>query len=146
MSDSIVSTKNVWPYYDKSNVQRAATGKNNELGKDQFLKILMTQMQNQDPTQPLQDKEFIAQMAQFTSVEQLTNMNSEMKLLRQSLGFASGLIGKNVTWSSDTGNTTIQSGIVDSIVMKHGEQLVKIGGEEVPLSKISEISNPEASQ
>ncbi|CAG7623579.1 flagellar hook assembly protein FlgD [Paenibacillus allorhizosphaerae] len=145
MADSIISTKNVWPYYDKSNVQRAANGKTNELGKDQFLKILMTQMQNQDPTQPLQDKEFIAQMAQFTSVEQLTNMNAEMKLLRQSLGFASGLIGKNVTWSEKDDATT-QSGIVESIVMKNGEQLVKIGAEEVPLSKISEISNPEASQ
>ena len=80
---------------------------NNTLGKDDFLKILITQLQNQDPTQPLQDKEFIAQMAQFTSVEQLTNMSSEMKLMRQSLGFVSGL-----NWEIDYMDCQeIQSGV-----------------------------------
>lgn len=144
MANSNVSTQNVWPYYSQSNVQRTGTGNNNNLGKDEFLKILITQLKNQDPTQPLQDKDFIAQMAQFTSVEQLTNMNSEMKLLRQSLGIASGLIGKNVSWSStdSKGTTQTKTGIVDSITLKNGEQFVKVNGEEVSLDTISQISNP----
>ncbi|MEW9697718.1 flagellar hook capping FlgD N-terminal domain-containing protein [Paenibacillus sp. SI8] len=115
----------------------------NTLGKDDFLKILITQLQNQDPTQPLQDKEFIAQMAQFTSVEQLTNMASEMKLMRQSLGFVSGLIGKSITYTTtdSSGATLEKTGIVDSITFKDGNQYASVKGEEISLDKLSKIEN-----
>ena len=49
------------------------------LGKDDFLKILMTQLQNQDPLNPMQDKDFVAQMATFSSLEQMTNMNDTLQ-------------------------------------------------------------------
>lgn len=116
---------------------------NNALGKDDFLKILITQLQNQDPTQPLQDKEFIAQMAQFTSVEQLTNMAGEMKLMRQSLGFVSGLIGKSITWdeTDSTGATVEQSGVVDSITFKDGNQFATVKGVEISLDKLKKIED-----
>jgi flagellar basal-body rod modification protein FlgD len=119
------------------------TSGNGNLGKDEFLKILIAQLKNQDPTQPLQDKEFIAQMAQFTSVEQLTNMAGEMKTLRQSLGFASGLIGKIVSWEGrgESGNSEIRTGIVDSITFKNGEQFANVEGEEISLSKLVKIEN-----
>jgi flagellar basal-body rod modification protein FlgD len=115
----------------------------NALGKDEFLKILITQLQNQDPTQPLQDKEFIAQMAQFTSVEQLTNISSEMKLMRQSIGFVSGLIGKSITYSTtdSSGASVVKSGIVDSITFKDGNQYANVKGEEISLDKLSKIEN-----
>ncbi|BFT73070.1 flagellar hook capping FlgD N-terminal domain-containing protein [Paenibacillus sp. P36] len=116
---------------------------NNTLGKDDFLKILITQLQNQDPTQPLQDKEFIAQMAQFTSVEQLTNMAGEMKLMRQSLGFVSGLIGKSITWdeTDSTGATVENSGVVDSITFKDGNQFANVKGVEISLDKLKKIED-----
>ncbi|MEK8130228.1 flagellar hook capping FlgD N-terminal domain-containing protein [Paenibacillus filicis] len=145
MADSNISTKNIWPYYSKPNVDKTPNAKDaNNLGKDAFLKVLMTQLSNQDPTQPLQDKEFIAQMAQFTSVEQLSNMANEMKQLRQSLGFASGLIGKEIAWSyEDKDNVThTRSGIVESITVKKGEQFAKVNGEDIALTNISQIKNP----
>ncbi len=72
-----------------------------ELDKDDFLKLLMTQMQNQDPANPMEDKEFIAQMAQFSSLEQLTNMNSNIEYMandnaQEQMVSAVSFIGKDV--------------------------------------------------
>lgn len=53
---------------------------NNKLDKDAFLRLLTTQLSNQDPLNPMEDKDFIAQMAQFSSLEQLQNMNETMQL------------------------------------------------------------------
>ncbi len=70
----------------------------NELGQDEFLKILITQLTNQDPTSPMEDREFIAQMAQFSTLEQMTNMSDEFARLGQMLssGQAVSLLGKSV--------------------------------------------------
>ena len=68
------------------------------LGKDDFLKLLITQLSYQDPTAPMQDKEFIAQMAQFSTLEQMTSMSADFAKLTAMLSGseASGALGKNV--------------------------------------------------
>ena len=78
------------------------TAKNDVLGKDAFLKLLVTQLQNQDPLNPLDDKEFIAQLAQFSSLEQMTNISSGItslteKTAQQDMLSAVNYIGKEVT-------------------------------------------------
>lgn len=143
MASDSVSTRNVWPYYDKSNVQTAAAKKKDEtLGKDDFLRILVTQLRNQDPMQPLQDSDFIAQMAQFTSVEQLMNMSNEMTMLRQNLGMASSLIGKDIAWYdyTETGEMVPYSGQVESILIKDSVQYAIVGDSQIPLDKIVSIA------
>jgi flagellar basal-body rod modification protein FlgD len=69
-----------------------------ELDKDDFLKILITQLQHQDPTNPMEDREFISQMAQFSSLEQMTNMASSFGKLSGVLASseAQSMLGKNV--------------------------------------------------
>lgn len=76
----------------------AASGGNQQLGRDDFLKILLTQLQNQDPTNPMEDKEFIAQMAQFSSLEQMTNMAQGFQELNNVLSSsrALGVLGRTV--------------------------------------------------
>ena len=54
---------------------------NSGMGKDEFLKLLTTQLQNQDPMNPLQNHEFVAQLAQFSSLEQLTSANTSLESL-----------------------------------------------------------------
>ncbi|WP_201713793.1 flagellar hook assembly protein FlgD [Rossellomorea arthrocnemi] len=73
------------------------------LGKDDFLKILMTQLQNQDPLNPMQDKDFIAQMATFSSLEQMTNLTQTMEKFvdnqsQTQLISYNQFVGKQVTW------------------------------------------------
>lgn len=88
--------------YLSSQQQVKNTG-SNILGKDDFLKILMVQLQNQDPTSPMEDREFIAQMAQFSSLEQMTNMSTALQSFvstqeQSNLISYNQFIGKEVNW------------------------------------------------
>lgn len=80
----------------------------NAMGKEDFLMLLVTQLQHQDPLNPMENSEFVSQLAQFSSLEQLTNVNKNLEVLQMyqnSLNNAQavGMIGKNVMAS---GNTT----------------------------------------
>ena len=84
------------------------------LGKDDFLKILITQLSYQDPTAPMQDKEFIAQMAQFSTLEQMTGMARDFARLTEiiSSSEASSALGKSVELFM--GDRTVQ-GVVQAV-------------------------------
>lgn len=138
---STTGTTNIWPHYAKANVQTAARKPTTELGKDQFLQILVTQLRNQDPMQPMQDKDFIAQMAQFSALEQTMNMATQLTALRQSAGLSAGLIGKTVGWVETTADgVTNMSGVVDSIVRRDGIQYVRVGSQEIKIDDLLIIS------
>lgn len=140
---SNVGFSNVEPGHTRSN-SKDKTVPGGELGKDEFLKILVAQLRYQDPLQPMQDREFISQMAQFTSLEQLMNINSQLNQLSQSLGAASSLIGKQISWMVlPEGGTQYQmeSGLVESIIVRDGLTYAKVGVNEVPLNEIVKIEN-----
>lgn len=90
-------------YFLPTETVKRQTTSNDSLGKDAFLKILFAQLQNQDPLSPMDDKEFIGQMATFSSLEQLTNMNQTLEKFVESASQAnliafSEFVGKEVTW------------------------------------------------
>lgn len=134
-----------WPNYSTANVKAAARNTSKELGKDDFLKILITQLQNQDPSEPMQDKDFIAQMAQFSALEQTTNMATQLQSLRYSPGMVSSVLGMNVQWlgTDSQGNAVTKSGIVTSVVTRDGVPYAKVGTEEIGLDKLTSISLPD---
>ncbi len=99
------------------------TGRNvsNTLGKDDFLKLLVVQLENQDPTKPLEDKEFISQMAQFSSLEQMTSMNKTLSSLisNYKLNLSYSLLGKQVE-VLDRATGEQSSGVVSEITFSSG--------------------------
>src|SRR5437764_1210129 len=81
---------------------------NSKLGQQEFLKLLITQLTNQDPLSPEDDKEFLAQMAQFSSVEGITNINSSLDNSQ-----AASLLGKTVDAQITTDGSPVSvSGVV----------------------------------
>lgn len=107
------------------------------LDKNDFLKILLTQLTHQDPTKPMEDKEFIAQMAQFSTLEQMTNMSEEFEKLRSlfSVNQAYQMLGQTVEIAD--GEQTI-TGVVEEIVGREFPQVL-INGTYYDFSKIVKV-------
>jgi flagellar basal-body rod modification protein FlgD len=107
------------------------------LDRDDFLKLLITQLQHQDPTSPVEDKDFIAQMAQFSSLEQMTNMSTGFQKLSGLLASseASQVLGKTVEIRD---GENLVRGTVDKVV--RGENpLIGVNGSIYDFSQIESI-------
>ncbi len=117
----------------------------NELGKDDFLKLLITQLQHQDPLEPMEDQDFIAQIAQFSSLEQMQNLNSSFSY---SLGFS--LMGKYISalvTDEETGEVSLVEGEVSAVRSESGEVYLVVDGEDVPIDNIANVSEtPQGSE
>ncbi len=103
---------------------------NQILGKDDFLKLMVAQMKNQDPMNPADDKDNIAQMAQFSSLEQITNLASATQELatRMSLTQNVGLLGHDVTYTKADG--TAGTGKVDGLdLTADGSATLSVAGQ-----------------
>ena len=119
-----------------------------ELDRDAFMQLLVSQLQNQAPLEPVQNEDFVAQLATFSSLEQLEGLNDGMTgllLLEQGgqitaqLAEGSSLIGKQVGWydpSTEIGGT----GVVDSVKVVDDLTTVTVGGQDIPLYWIEEVA------
>lgn len=112
-----------------------------ELGKDAFLKLLITQLKYQNPLEPMEDQDFIAQIAQFSALEQMQNLNQSFSY---SMGFS--LLGKYITATvtdESTGQVRYVSGEVTSVKSQAGKVYLVVGDYDVPLDNITYVSrNP----
>lgn len=123
-------------YFNKANSTASRTT-SSELGKDDFLKLLITQLQNQDPTNPMEDTEFISQMAQFSSLEQMTNMSTSFSKLASVLNSqeATGIIGRNV--ELNIGDTTTK-GVVEAATRGDNPQIM-VNGMYYSLDQVAAV-------
>lgn len=116
-----------------------------KLGKDDFLKILITQLQNQDPLKPMEDREFISQMANFSALEQMTNLNAVMTNFikqqnQQSILQYSEMIGKEVGYKNENGEELFQT--VESVRFNGSEVVLQLEGNvEIPSTSVFQIRN-----
>ena len=120
---------------DKNEPSTVAGG---ELNKEAFLQLLVAQMQYQDPLEPTDNTEYISQLANFSSLEQMQNMNESMKNMSMAsdLQRAANLVGQFATIRE--GEQNIVTGKVDSVEYKDGTAYVSIGGKSYELSKVAE--------
>ncbi|UPW84139.1 flagellar hook assembly protein FlgD [Lysinibacillus sp. Ag94] len=158
MADTTTNTKPVNTnvtedlYYSNYKKPTKQTG-NSELGKDAFLQLLITQLQHQDPTNPMDDREFISQMAQFSSLEQMQNMTKAMGSLlasqqqTQLMNYTS-FVGKEVKWHEltdkldDKGKPVINegTGTIKSVKFVEGNAVFELAdGKELTPGNISAI-------
>lgn len=138
----------------------------NELGKYEFLKILAAELQYQNPVEPMNSRDFITQLAQFTVLEQTQNMAQNMEEMGENFGElaenlqayldnqasltssllvmqSGGLIGKQVVAEVDKSSI---EGIVEAVKIRNSLPYAVVGGIEVPVSSIKEIQAVPASE
>ena len=110
------------------------------VNKDEFLRLFVAQLKNQSPLDPLKGHEFIAQLAQFSSVEQLTNLNTSFAntLKFQQLTGGSEFIGKKATYVDPVVGGDAE-GVIQGAITLDGSISVVIQDREVPLSNITGI-------
>ena len=131
-----LAVDNAVNFYNRANVQNGRKS-SHELGKDDFLTLLVTQLQNQDPTEPMENTEFISQMAQFSSLEQMTNMSNSFGKLASYItsSEATSTLGKKV--ELNIGDTTTV-GTVDGVSRGENPQIL-VNGMYYTMDKIAAI-------
>jgi len=109
------------------------------LGKDDFLKLLVTQLQNQDPTNPTDSSQFMSQLAQFSSLEQETNISQSVDGLASTDSVTQGLdlLGRQITYNGSDGKPA--SGTVDSVAITSNGVTLDVGGVSVQPSDITNV-------
>lgn len=138
MTDAIKTDSSSYQLPEKSQVPT-----NKAMDKDMFMKILIAQLSNQDPTAPMEDKDFIAQMAQFSSLEQMQAIGKTMDtmVLNQhatALLSYSNLIGKKVSYEAES-KTTDASGAEQTTTVEETASVVSVKRDG--LDVMAELSN-----
>lgn len=105
-------------------------GANSTLNQNDFLKLLVSQIQYQDPLNPKSNTDMAAQMAQFTSLSQATASSSSLSMLQ-----ANSLIGSSVTVQIDSKNST--SGLVSGVTLVNGQPQILINGQHYQMSQVT---------
>jgi len=126
--------------------QTPAAETQNDLDKESFLLLLVKQLANQDPLDPMSNEEFVNQLATFSSLEQQINLNDsfEQFLSFQQLTQATTLLGKEVICLVDTAEGIVSvTGTVEQVMSVDGQALLILSdGSEVFLSSVVSIENP----
>jgi flagellar basal-body rod modification protein FlgD len=110
-----------------------------QLGKEAFLSLLVAQLKYQDPSNPTDSSQFMAQTAQFAMVEKMEAVvESQTQLLASSqVQAASALVGRSITWTE--GDQT-KTGVVSALAMTNGSPTLMVGEFRVPMTAITKVT------
>lgn len=125
---------------------------NPNLGKDEFIKILMVQLQNQDPLSPMEDREFIAQMATFSQLEQTMNMAKSIETLVSNQLISpviqySHMIGKTVSYYDVENNQKVVNSKVKAVSQKDGWAVLELeNGDKIFADSVLKVAEIEVDE
>ncbi len=122
-----------------ANAKTTKEGANNELDKDAFLKLLVTQMQNQDPLEPTDNTEYMSQLAQFSSLEAMQNISSQGNVT-QAMSLTGQYVIMNTTDAA--GNLKQISGLVDFVTVTDGKAMLNINGTYYSYDDFDSVVDP----
>ena len=140
MSTSVTgTTSDYWKKPTTIDSGSSASGADSLSTVDSFLKILASELQNQDPTEPVSNTEYVAQLAQFNSLQQMSALNGSMSKFQ-----AYSLIGMEVSYTAtdSSGSTVSGTGTVKSVVSSDSEVYVMVDGNKVKLSSVTSVTTP----
>ncbi len=129
-----------------TNAAGTASADGGTLTQSDFLNLLSTQLQYQDPTDPESNTDFAAQMAQFSSLSEMDNLTSTMTNFAgvSQLSSGSSLIGQSVTTSATDSNGNAINGTVTGAAVNNSELYLTVDGMEVPYSDVTSVSQATA--
>ena len=119
-------------------VEKDKTGFN-ALTSEDFLKLLVTQLQNQDPTAPIGNEELLNQLSMMRSLQSNLELGEAVKSVsnNQNLSMAASFIGRGIKGTLEDG--TAISGVVDSAFLAEGDAYVKVRGQSVALKNVTDV-------
>ncbi len=103
-----------------------------------FLLLMVTQLRNQDPLNPVKQEDTLAQLAQFSTLEgvEKLNANFEDMLKLQQLSQGADLVGRNVVYRQSDEAAQLSNGIVDAVIMENNQLMLSVNGDQVPLDLV----------
>jgi flagellar basal-body rod modification protein FlgD len=143
-ASSVPAGTSIWSSKTAPTTTKTGTSSSDGLGRDDFMKLLLAQLQHQDPLKPMDDQAFIAQVAQFNALEQMEAVNKTLSALfdSQQLSEASGLIGKTIEATDKAGDDV--TGVVTGVSIESGVAKLHVGNKVVELDKITKVAFDEA--
>ena len=138
-----LANMNVTGTTSTSTASAVTNATNDTLGKDAFLKLLIAELSNQDPLNPMEDREFVSQMATFSSLEQMQNMNKTLESMAEANKFSAvQYIGKAVAFTKGEGEEAEQvAAVVNNIWFdSNGKTVLDTTEGEVNLEDVQGVS------
>jgi flagellar basal-body rod modification protein FlgD len=114
-----------------------AVGNDKFVSQNTFLKLLITQLKNQDPMNPQDSSQFVAELAQFSSLEQMTQLSKSMQTVLESS--ITNLLGRKVTVADPTTTSGFLEGTVSGVVYYADGPAVTVNGKDYPLAQIQNV-------
>lgn len=119
----------------------SSAGDWNSIKPDDFLKMLITELQNQDPTNPTDNSQILQQISEIRNIQATSDLTSTLNAVQLEQTFSAGsqLVGKSVQGLADDGSTV--SGTVDSVTFNNGAATLNVGQQTLQLTNVQQVSN-----